>query len=115
MSIEEDEKAKAEEEEKAKAEEEERIKAEAKRAGILAECIKQWNVFIKGLMSARMGWERYRDVRTDENIQLEEFPLEVQKLFYLANPHGEFDLLVDELLTHPNVKEHLKTLLILIK
>ncbi len=85
------------------------------RAMILANVVKQWNGFIKGLLSATLAWEAYRDTRLDNAVELEEFPLKIQKMFYLANPHGDFSLLVEDVMTQPNIKEHLKTLLISIK
>jgi len=61
------------------------------------------------------AWERYREVRLDNQIYVEEFPLEVQKHFVKANPHGDIDLIIEDIVTHPRLGDHLKTLFVPIK
>jgi len=92
-----------------------RLKAEKQRAIILSEVVKSWNTFIRGLILARKGWGDYRAARMDNGVHVEEFPIEIQKMFTLANPKGEFSLLVDDIVIHPKLHEYLKTLLIPIK
>lgn len=77
------------------------------RKKTLRDCLRAWNSFIQGLLRAQAGWEKYCDLMLSGGIGLEEFPLEVQKIIYTANPHGEYSLLVDDLLTQPPVKEYL--------
>ena len=89
-----------------------RLKAEKERAIIIADVVKHWNGLIKGLMQTKVCWERYAHTRLENAVRLEEFPLELQKRFMLANPHGDFILIVEDIITHPALKEHLKTLLI---
>jgi len=79
---------------------------------VLKNCAQAWNVFIQGLLKAHHGWENYRKLFLENRISLEEFPLETQKTIYKANPHGDFDLLVEDLLTQPPVKDFLKSCLI---
>jgi len=88
------------------------------RAAILADTVKHWNNFIRGLLSATKAWKRYRDLMLDVShpggkIHVEEFPLEAQKHFVKANPHGDFDLIVEDIVTQPRTEEHLKTLFII--
>lgn len=83
-----------------------------RRKEVLKECVQAWNGFIKGLLEAYGAWERYCRFMLDESIRLEEYPLEIQKVFYLANPHGEFSLLVDDQLTRPPTEEFLKSQLL---
>ena len=90
---------------------EEELRVEHRKV-MLRECAQAWNSFIEGLLKAHGAWERYCRFRLNESIQLEEYPLEIQKIFYLANPHGEFSLLVDDQLTQPPVEEFLKSRLI---
>jgi hypothetical protein len=85
---------------------------EQRREKMLKECAQAWNGFIEGLLKAHGAWERYCRFRLNESIQLEEYPLEVQKIFYLVNPYGEFSLLVDDQLTRPPVEEYLKSQLV---
>jgi len=85
------------------------------RTVVLAKVVKQWNIFIRGLLSATAGFEGYRKARLDNAVQLEEFPVEFQKMFMYANPHGDFSLIVEDIMTHPRIMEHLKTLLVPIK
>ena len=100
------------EEVKAKAD---RLKAEKERAMVLADVVKHWNGLIRGLIQAKVCWERYAQARLDNAVQLEEFPLELQKMFMLANPHGDFTLIMEDIITHPALDEHLKTLIIKVK
>ena len=79
---------------------------------MLKECAQAWNGFIEGLLKAHGAWERYCRFMLNESIRLEEYPLEIQKVFYLANPHGEFSLLVDDQLTRPPTEEFLKSRLV---
>ena len=88
---------------------------DAQRAAVLADVVKGWNGLVKGLLAATQGWEKYRRARLDNGVSLEEFPLECQKMFMLANPHGDFGLLVEDMMTHPRLEEHLKTLIVKIK
>ena len=89
-----------------------RLAAEKQRAGILADVVKHWNGLIKGLIQTKICWEKYARTRLDNAVQLEEFPLELQRMFMLANPHGDFTLIIEDIITHPALEEHLKTLLI---
>lgn len=90
---------------------EEQLRVESRKK-VLKECAQAWNGFIEGLLKAHGAWERYCKFMLDERIQLEEYPLEIQKLFYLANPHGDFSLLVDDQLTRPPIEEFLKSQII---
>lgn len=90
---------------------EEQLQA-GRREKMLKECAQAWNGFIEGLLKAHGAWERYCRFRLNESIQLEEYPLEIQKIFYLVNPYGEFSLLVDDQLTRPPVEEFLKSQLV---
>jgi hypothetical protein len=90
---------------------EEQLQA-GRREKMLKECAQAWNGFIEGLLKAHGAWERYCRFRLNESIQLEEYPLEIQKIFYLVNPYGEFSLLVDDQLTRPPVEEYLKSQLV---
>jgi len=82
------------------------------REVMLKECIQAWNELIQGLLKAHQGWEKYCQLRIEERIRLEEYPLETQKIIYTANPHGEFDLLVEDLVTQLPIKRFLESRLI---
>jgi len=90
---------------------EEEVK-KAKRNKALSDCVQAWNGFVVGLIKAHSSWERYCRLRLSERINLEEYPLDTQKKFYLANPHGDFSLLVDDQLTRPPIEEFLKSQLV---
>lgn len=98
-------------EEKEEVEEE----VELTRAAILSDTVKHWNNFIRGLLSATKAWSRYRDIRLDNGVHVEEFPLETQKHFVKANPHGDLDLIIEDIMTQPRAEEYLKTLFVEIK
>jgi len=86
--------------------------AEIRRQKVLVDCVQAWNGFVAGLIKAHSSWERYCRFRLNERINLEEYPLDTQKKFYLANPHGDFSLLVDDQLTRPPIEEFLKSQLV---
>lgn len=96
-------------------EKEDKEKVELTRAAILSDTVKHWNNFIRGLLSATKAWSRYRETRLDNSIHVEEFPLEVQKHFVKANPHGDLDLIIEDIMTQPRAEEYLKTLFVEIK
>ena len=84
-------------------EEEERILKEKEEAiardKILKEVAKNWNMVIASILKAHLAWEDYRASRLNNLVRIEEFPLEFQKILMLANPHGDFDLLIEDLIT----------------
>jgi len=59
------------------------------------------------LLQAQHSWNKYCEFTFKGGVKIEEYSLEIQKIIYTANPHGEFSLLVDDLLTRPPVKEFL--------
>jgi hypothetical protein len=89
--------------------------AETNRAAILADTVKHWNNFIRGLLSATKAWSRYRETRLDNSVHVEEFPLEIQRHFVKANPHGDLDLIIEDIMTQPRAEEYLKTLFVSIE
>lgn len=95
----------AEEEESIKKNEEEK----AKRRIVLEEVVKTWNGIIKNLTQTLVLWERYGKLCTENAISVEEFPIEAQKVLYKANPWGDFDLIIEDIITQPRLAEHLKT------
>lgn len=95
-------------------EREEKVDTES-RARVLAETVKHWNSFIRGLQAATVAWNKYREVRLTNKVHVEEFPLETQRHFVKANPHGDLDLIIEDIVTRPRLSDHLKTLFIPIK
>lgn len=71
------------------------------RSVLLKKVVAAWNGFIKGLIQAENSWEKYVDFCLDNRIGIEEFPLEVQKLLYRANPKGEFSVIIEDFITAP--------------
>lgn len=76
------------------------------------ECFAAWNSFVEGLIQAEKGWELYCKLRLEAKLVLEDYPLEIQKILYLANPRGQFDLIVEDMITQARVELYLPTKLI---
>lgn len=90
--------------------------AKVERDKVLKEVAKQWNTIIISLMKATKAWDAYIKARLDADVRIEEFPLEYQKILLLANPRGEFDVILEDMILHGrNLVENLKTQLIKIK
>jgi hypothetical protein len=84
------------------------IQKEERRA-LLEEVAKAWNGLVKGLIQSQAMWEKYRKLCVENSISIEEFPYESQRILYKANPRGDFDLIVEDIITQPRIGEFLKT------
>ena len=98
-------------EKKEEAREEEQL-VEEDRQTVLRESVQAWNECVQGLLRAHQSWEKYCQLRVVENIRLEEYPLEAQKVIFKGHPFGDYSLLVEDMTTQPPVREFLKSQLV---
>lgn len=82
------------------------------RKAVLEEVAKTWNGIIKNLTQIQLLWKKYGKLCTENAVSIEEFPIKAQKILYTANPWGDFDLIIEDIITQPRLEDHLKTLFI---
>lgn len=83
------------------------------RDRVLRVVVKEWNTLIKSLLNAKVAWDKYCEVRLSENVSIEEFPAECQKVLMLANPKGDLDFILEDMITRgTHWQEFLKTQMI---
>ena len=85
---------------------------EEKKKKAIADCCKAWNDMIASVLLSKKLWEKYQRLRLENSLAVADFDLAAQKILYLANPHGEFDFLIEDLVTHRDLENYLKTLII---
>ena len=85
---------------------------EVKKKKAIADCCRAWNEMIQTVLLSKKLWENYRKLRIENNLSVADFDLPAQKILYLANPQGEFDFLIEDLITHRDLENYLLTLLI---
>jgi len=89
---------------------------QAERDRILRGVVKEWNTVVNSLIKASDAWDAYCQLRKDNNVSIEEFPIECQRALVLANPSGELDFIIEDMITRGNNwKGYLRTQLIRIK
>lgn len=71
--------------------------AELTKKNLHRKVLINWNKFIRGLLTTIDGWKSYSEICIENRISIEEFPLEVQKLFIRFNPKAEFDFMLEDL------------------
>ena len=71
-----------------------------------------WNNFVRSLLRAVVGWEAYSKLCISERIEIDEFPLEMQKVFIRFNPKGDLGYMIEDIFTSPAIKEFLKEMLL---
>lgn len=92
--------------------EEDKTEEDKARENEIASCVSQWNKFVLSLIQAKTAWQKYVKTRQEGNIGLEAFALKYQQILYLANPTGEFDFLVEDIITHRDLDNYLKSLIL---
>ena len=85
---------------------------EEKKKRAITDCCRAWNEMISNILLSKKLWENYQTLRLENNLTVADFDLPAQKILYLANPHGEFDFLIEDLVTHRDLENYLKTLII---
>jgi len=86
------------------------------RDKILREIVKQWNTVVLSILKAAKAWKVYCKIRLENNVNLEEFPEECQKTLMLANPKGDLDFILEDMIIRGrHFEEYLKTQIINIK
>lgn len=86
------------------------------RDKVLREVVREWNTLIKGLVMVKKSWDNYSMLRLDNNVKIEEFPVECQKALMKANPKGQLDFILEDMITQGKAYEdYLKTQYIRIK
>lgn len=78
------------------------------RKKAVKEAMKAWNDLIAGQLQSFAAWEKYCELRTEEKIDLQEFPLKAQKVLWLANPLGDYSFMLEDLITQPPIKDFLR-------
>lgn len=78
----------------------------------VAKCVLCWNRMVNGLLGAKKSWDAYKEARLSSGLGLEDFVEKDQKILYLANPHGEFDFLIEDIVTHRDLESYLQGLVI---
>ena len=86
--------------------------AEGKKKKAVVDCCNAWNEMIRNILLSKKLWENYKNLRLENNLAVADFDLPAQKILYLANPHGEFDFLIEDLVTHRDLENYLLTLII---
>lgn len=83
------------------------------RDKVLRAVVKEWNTLIKSLLNAKVAWDNYCELRLNEDVSIEEFPVECQKVLMLANPKGDLDFILEDMITRgTHWQEFLKTQMI---
>lgn len=85
---------------------------EVKREELLKKTAASWNRLVKNLQGVAKNWETYTSLILENGIGIEEFPLEAQKILYLANPRGDFSFILEDIITHPRFERYLEELFI---
>lgn len=87
-------------------------KERLKRLKVLKEVQNYWNDFVRSLLRAVVNWEAYSKLCISERIEIDEFPLEMQKSFVRFNPKGDLGYMIEDIFTSPAIKEFLKGMLL---
>lgn len=83
------------------------------RDRIMRAVVKEWNTLVNSLSKASDAWDRYCQLRQEHDVNIEEFPPECQRVLVLANPRGDLDFIIEDMITRGNDwKTYLKTQLI---
>ena len=83
---------------------------EEERKEILRSVVKEWNSLVISLLKVKSSWDRYSKICIENQVSIEEFPLESQKTLMKANPKGDFDLIIEDMVTQgKQVELFLKT------
>lgn len=94
----------------------EKVDPQVERDRVLRSVVKEWNTVVNSLIKASESWDSYCRLRLDNAINIEEFPVECQRALVLANPRGELDFIIEDMITRgSNWKNYLKEQLIKIK
>lgn len=89
---------------------------QAERDRILRGVVKEWNTVVNSLVKAADAWDNYCRLRQEFDVSIEEFPLECQRALVLANPRGELDFIIEDMITRGSGwKSYLQSQLIRIK
>lgn len=92
------------------------VDPQAERDRVLRNVVKEWNTVVTSLLRAAAAWDAYCQLRKENRVNLEEFPLECQRALMLANPNGELDFIVEDMITRGNNwQNYLKDQIIKIK
>lgn len=91
-------------------------KEEVERVKVLGEVVKSWNSLILSLLKVKSFWDRYKDLIIENQVGLEEFSVESQRILMKANPKGDFDFIIEDLLNQGKyLEDFLKTQFIKLK
>lgn len=86
------------------------------RDRILRDVVREWNTVVNSILRASAAWDAYCQLRLEHNVAIEEFPLECQRALILANPRGDLDFIIEDMITRGSSwKNYLKSQLIRIK
>jgi len=89
---------------------------EENRREILTVVVKEWNGLVKNLIALNRHWNNYSKVCIDHRVNIEEFPEDCQKALAKANPKGDFDIILDDIINHGKfLEDFLKTQFIRLK